>query len=402
MRLSKYFLLCSFYILLSCGKDSTTTTTTPTTPTATCSDGIKNGTETGVDCGGTCNACPSAISRTDADLNKATIDFEESGTGPSLAIADKDGTWGVFGSKDSKDITIAYADNPAKGTENNSDKVFAITEPAGLEPWAGFFFDVASKIKFSGDNTAVSVQVRSVSKGQSVLLKLEDKSDNTKFKELTVKTTTDNAWETLTFNFSATDSDKYDRLVFIMNSIVSNSAEVIHHIDNIALAKPVVIDTGGSNAVAPTTAPTTPSQSASTVLSIFSDAYTDVANTDFNPNWGQATKFSVEKIADNNVIKYENLNYQGTAFAAPLDVSDKTKIHIDFFTGDATGANFYLISTGPAEKAYALPVTEKKGQWNSVDIDLSHFSDVVKLNDIIQFKVGEGSGTIYLDNIYFY
>jgi hypothetical protein len=92
------------------------------------------------------------------------------------------------------------------------------------------------------------------------------------------------------------------------------------------------------------------------------------------------------------------LNYQGTQFAAALDVSEYSVLHVDYFTSDATALDFFLISTGPVEVAKALPVTSK-GQWNSIDIPLSSFSPVV-LSDLIQFKV-VGNGTVYFDNIYF-
>ena len=89
----------------------------------------------------------------------------------------------------------------------------------------------------------------------------------------------------------------------------------------------------------------------------------------------------------------------GTAPTFSLDVSGKTKLHIDYFTGDSTTLNFFLISSFD-EKAFALDVTNV-GEWNSVYIDLSHYSDVVDLSDVIYFKV-EGNGTVYFDNIYFF
>ena len=87
-------------------------------------------------------------------------------------------------------------------------------------------------------------------------------------------------------------------------------------------------------------------------------------------------------------------------------LSNKTKLHLDYFTGDATTLKFFLISPdgngdGAAEeKAFELDLTSL-GQWNSVNIDLSHFSDVVDLNNVFQFKV-EGNGSVYFDNIFFY
>ncbi|MFN2396122.1 MAG: T9SS type A sorting domain-containing protein, partial [Bacteroidales bacterium] len=74
---------------------------------------------------------------------------------------------------------------------------------------------------------------------------------------------------------------------------------------------------------------------------------------------------------------------------------------LDMWTADATSVNIFLISTGPVEVAYALPITSN--EWESYDIALTEF-DGVDLSDVIQFKFdgGDGSPTLYLDNLYFY
>src|SRR5690606_20218605 len=100
-----------------------------------------------------------------------------------------------------------------------------------------------------------------------------------------------------------------------------------------------------------------PTASEANVLSIFSDAYPNVAGTDFNPNWGQATVVTQEEIAGNNSLKYANLNYQGTAFAGPIDVSAMTMVHVDYWTPDATVLKLSLVSSGPAETPYDFTVT---------------------------------------------
>lgn len=154
----------------------------------------------------------------------------------------------------------------------------------------------------------------------------------------------------------------------------------------------------------PTAAAPTPTAAASGVLSIFSDAYTNVSGTDFNPNWGQSTVVTQPLIAGNTTLLYSGLNYQGTQFASALNVSSYSYIHIDYYTANSTALNFYLISPGPVERAYALSVPSGIGTningWKSVDIPLSAFSPVA-LSNIIQFKV-DGNGTIYFDNIYFH
>ncbi|MCP4876642.1 MAG: hypothetical protein GY896_14380, partial [Gammaproteobacteria bacterium] len=104
-----------------------------------------------------------------------------------------------------------------------------------------------------------------------------------------------------------------------------------------------------SAATAPSDAPTAPT--ASSTVSIFSDAYTDVVGVDTNPNWGQATVVTTESIAANDVLKLAGLNYQGIDFGGAQDVSGHDTVHIDFWTADATAVDFYLIAT--SEAAYA-------------------------------------------------
>ena len=154
----------------------------------------------------------------------------------------------------------------------------------------------------------------------------------------------------------------------------------------------------------PTVAAPTPTHAASGVLSIFSDAYTNVAGTNFNPNWGQATQVSQVSVSGNNTLKYAGLNYQGTQFGSNLNVSSYGYLHIDYYSSNSTALNFYLISSGPVEKAYSLSVPTSLGTnnngWKSIDIPLSAFSPVA-LNNLIQFKV-DGNGDIFFDNIYFH
>jgi hypothetical protein len=148
-------------------------------------------------------------------------------------------------------------------------------------------------------------------------------------------------------------------------------------------------------------APAPPGRVPTDVISIFSGAYTDILNTNFNPNWGQSTVVSFEEIAGDNTLKYSNLNYQGTQFENPIDASAMEYLHLDMWTDDATAINIYMISTGPAETPYALTITST--EWVSYDIPLTAFSNVVDLTDVIQFKFdGTIGSNIYLDNIYIY
>lgn len=149
---------------------------------------------------------------------------------------------------------------------------------------------------------------------------------------------------------------------------------------------------------APTVAAPTPTVPAANVNSVFSDAYTNIAGTNLNPNWGQATVVTQPLIAGNTTLKYAGLNYQGIQLGTSQNVSGMSFLHIDYWTANSTALNAYLISTGPVEKAKALTVPT--AGWQSVEIPLSNFAPV-NLSDVIQLKF-DGTGDIYLDNIYFH
>jgi hypothetical protein len=150
--------------------------------------------------------------------------------------------------------------------------------------------------------------------------------------------------------------------------------------------------------ITPTVAAPTPTVPAANVISVFSDAYTNVASN-LNPGWGQATVVSQVPIAGNNTLKYANLNYQGLEFTTSQNVSGMTHLHIDYYTTDSTLLKTYLISPGPVESPKNLTVPTG-GAWISLEIPLTDFNPV-NLANVIQMKF-DGNGTIFLDNIYFH
>ncbi len=155
--------------------------------------------------------------------------------------------------------------------------------------------------------------------------------------------------------------------------------------------------------VGPTTPAPDPTAASGDVISVFSDAYTDI-DRDLNPDWGQATVVTEELISGNNTMKYAGLNYQGIQLNANQDLTAAGMefLHVDFWTANSTDLGIFLISPGdPAvETEYVLVPPAASGSWVSVDIPLSAF-DPVDLADVFQFKF-EGDGDIWIDNLYFY
>ncbi len=140
----------------------------------------------------------------------------------------------TFGEKDGS-ITVEPSDNPDKEGINTSDKVMMVTQTAGVEVWAGFTFDLASKIDFSEKQT-IKIKVYSPAEGQNILLKLEDQTDATINKEVSMTTTVADEWEEISFAFSPSDSDKFDRLVLFFNFNGDKDATTVHYFDDIVLA----------------------------------------------------------------------------------------------------------------------------------------------------------------------
>lgn len=144
----------------------------------------------------------------------------------------------------------------------------------------------------------------------------------------------------------------------------------------------------------------------SDVISIFSDAYTNVSGTDFYPNWGQSTTYTAFNLNGDAMIQYTDLNYQGIDLGSSVDASSMETLHIDIWTAEDTSIDIYPLPNGIIQSDERF-VTKQliANQWNSFDIPLTDFtSQGLSLNDIKQFKfVGNPVGeTLFIDNIYFW
>ena len=164
--------------------------------------------------------------------------------------------------------------------------------------------------------------------------------------------------------------------------------------------------------LAPTvSAPNPPSRASSTVISIFSDAYTSVADVNMNPDWGQMWQGSGYAELDLNgdkITHYSKISYQGVQYAK-TDISSMEYLHIDAWTADLNQLKTFLIrepgDANPREVAVVKDL--KKDEWTSLDIPLSEWtSQGITLGDLFQFKF-EGvdqwaQADVFLDNIYFW
>ena len=119
------------------------------------------------------------------NLNEGSINFEE----VILSFTEQDiqpsnrtsGNWGRFGGIGSVNLSIEYFDNPDNNDINESSRVIKVTEPSGIQSWAGFYFVLEEKLIFPQGKEAISFQFYSPGPGHIVLLKLEDQLTNDAF-----------------------------------------------------------------------------------------------------------------------------------------------------------------------------------------------------------------------------
>lgn len=146
-----------------------------------------------------------------------------------------------------------------------------------------------------------------------------------------------------------------------------------------------------------------PDKAAANVKSFFSDKYTTAVSAFTIANWSQATSTEITQCEGNNALKLTNFNYQGLQAdggAGTIDVSDMEYIHIDIYALQDMDINIYPISLDPTYDKDKVTRHLTAGKWDSFDIAVSDFPNVV-FSKLGQFKFDGGSGqTLYIDNLY--
>jgi len=296
--------------------------------------------------------------------------------------------------------SLTVIDNPQSSGINTSKKVARMIKNAG-EQWAGSYITLDNSIDFT-TKKIFKMKVFSPKVGTKVLLKVENPSDDKIFYEKEMITTLANKWEELQFDYSKIDvTNVYRNLVIIfdMGTKGDGSANFTYLLDDILLEEGALIP-----ADAPTTAaPAPPAYNASKVISIFSESFTDLDGTNFNPYWQQTTVGSIENYAGNKLFKLLNLNYQGIELAGEVNAASMKYLHLDVWTTNETKLDIYPISRTTGEKKASLTPL-KLNQWNSFNIKLSDITTQgFNLADLFQFKiVGAGGHSVYIDNLYLY
>ncbi|MEI8047971.1 MAG: Ig-like domain-containing protein [Bacteroidota bacterium] len=164
---------------------------------------------------------------------------------------------------------------------------------------------------------------------------------------------------------------------------------------------------------APAPAPTVPSAN---VISLYSNAFTNVKVDTWNTHWLYSTAENEDvKINGDDAIRYKNLNFVGIEFTSqPIDVSSMTNFHLDIWTPDATSGKKFkvmLVDFG-ANGAYgggddashevtiASPPLATQ-QWISLNIPMTSFTGLTTKSHLAQMVLSGDLPNVYIDNVYF-
>jgi hypothetical protein len=131
---------------------------------------------------------------------------------------------------------VTIVSNPANNSGNTSAKVGKMVKGAG-QSWGGSYITLDSRIDFSTKKT-FKVKVYSPRVGAKLLLKVENLTDGNISFDKEVATTVANAWEELTFDYSAiSTTNSYQKIVLIfdLGTVGDGSANFTYYFDDIKL-----------------------------------------------------------------------------------------------------------------------------------------------------------------------
>lgn len=168
-----------------------------------------------------------------------------------------------------------------------------------------------------------------------------------------------------------------------------------------------------SNPNEPMTAAPTPTRPANTVISMFSNAYTNVPVDTWRTVWSSANLTDLQ-IAGNDTKKYSALNFVGVETVnSQINATNMQYFHVDAWTPNMTtfrvklvdfGANGVYQGTPNDDTEYELSYTPVLSEWNSYDIPLSSFTGLTSRAHIAQLIFSgnpAGAGIVFVDNVYF-
>ncbi len=131
-------------------------------------------------------------------------------------------------------VESAVIDNPDPSGINTSSKVAQSIKPAGAETWAGTYLTLESPMDFSVNNN-FKMKVWSPKVGAVVKLKVENLDNPDISYEVDQTTTTSEAWEELTYDFSEISLTEEYQKVVVFFDFGNPGDDAVYYFDEIQL-----------------------------------------------------------------------------------------------------------------------------------------------------------------------
>lgn len=216
------------------------------------------------------------------------------------------------------------------------------------------------------------------------------------------------------FTFSSSDNDVaiVDEQG-VVSIIGQGTASITAFVAGVAAMGSLTIISSGTLPSAPI-----PTRPEADVKSIYSDSYTPVTTSNFNPNFGGSTTQTSEASTNGNFVQiYANNNFTGIIFDNTVDASALTHLHVDIYTQSSnTTVGIQIRDIGPNreietnifngnpdgdDKDFRFTATGLTvGGWTSFDIPLS--GDLASQKNNLGALILTDGPNFILDNIYFY
>jgi hypothetical protein len=169
-------------------------------------------------------------------------------------------------------------------------------------------------------------------------------------------------------------------------------------------------DTTNASSINITAAPT-PTRAAATVISLFSNAYTNRIIDTWSTSWDQADVTNTF-IENNETKRYSKLHFAGIEFAKnPINATAATHFHIDIWTPNATtfkvklvdfGDNAIYQGTTNDDSEAEVSFAPELGKWVSYDIALSDMKALKSRAHLAQLILVGTNSQVFVDNVYFF
>lgn len=201
----------------------------------------------------------------------------------------------------------------------------------------------------------------------------------------------------------------------VVTSLSAGSAVITATFNGETVLGSLTINCVGAFSHAPT-----PTKNAANVISIFSDAYTNVPVNYYNGYWApwQTTVSNDFTVQGDNILGYSIFNFVGIEFSSPtVNASAMTHIHLDAFIPGAIAGGRQLrvlvvdfgadgVYSGGDDTRYSTTFTAPflvSQNWMSINIPFSAMPTLASRSHLAQIILEGGDNSVlYVDNIYFY